>query len=154
MLKKYPFLLHIYNRGNHFEEIGRDLQDYNFLYEEFLKRFCSNNFDVISLAIMPNHYHLLVKQCGNKSLSIVMQLLAQKYTRYFNHKYSMAGHLFQGTYKYKKVYTKNQFYIVYNYIQKNPLEINYPAQKPWLYRNEMLFQYYLLNFQDEKPIKC
>jgi REP element-mobilizing transposase RayT len=143
---KEEYLLHIYNRGNHKENIGRQISDYEMLYEKILQGFDTKMFDVLCFCIMPNHYHILLKCRGLNRIHTVMQQFSSSYTKSFNKRNKVVGHLFQGSYKYKKVTNQLQLQILYKYIEKNPLEIGLHAEYPWLYKNDFLFDYYSLNF--------
>lgn len=144
--EKEDYVLHIYNRGNHKENIGKELSDYEFLYQKILSGFDSKVFDILCFCIMPNHYHILLKSRGNKKIHLVMQDLSSSFTKSFNKKNKTIGHLFQGSYKYKKVHNPLQLKIVYKYIERNPLEIGLQTEPPWFYKNDLLFEHYYLNF--------
>ncbi len=62
-----------------------------------------NNFAdsirLLAYCLMPNHFHLLIKQSEESSIDIFMNSLTTRYSMYFNKRYKRVGHLFQGTYK-------------------------------------------------------
>lgn len=117
--RKKDLILHVYNRGNRKEEICLDKSDYMFLYNLFFYHLTLNSFDILTFCVMPNHYHLLLSQKGNVDLGVVMQRIGSRYTKYFNRKYNLSGHLFQGTYKYKNIISSDQLNIVSTYIENN-----------------------------------
>lgn len=71
--------------------------------DQILKAIRMNNFtDEIDLAcfcLMPNHFHLLVRQSSADSIARFMSSLCTRYGVYFNKKYHRVGSLFQGVYK-------------------------------------------------------
>ncbi len=73
--------------------------------------------------LMPNHFHLLLKQFTEKAIIEFMRRLINSYTRYFNEKYKRIGALFQGS--YKAVLVENEFYLIHlsRYIHANPREL-------------------------------
>lgn len=79
--------------------------------------------DVSCFAIMPNHFHLLVKETEENGISRYMQRVQLAYTHYFNTKYASSGHTFQGTYKSVHVKDDRQLMHLSAYIHKNPREL-------------------------------
>jgi len=54
---------------------------------------------VVAYAILPNHFHLVLKEIKEGGISKFMQKLGTSYTMYFNEKYERSGALFQGRFK-------------------------------------------------------
>mgnify|MGYP005655955981 FL=1 len=54
---------------------------------------------IIAYCLLPNHFHLVLKQESKDSISKFMQKLGTSYTMYFNTKYKRSGSLFQGKFK-------------------------------------------------------
>jgi len=52
--------------------------------------------DIICYYLLPNHYHLIVKELHEGGVSKFLQRLITGYTKYFNNKYERTGVLFQG----------------------------------------------------------
>ncbi|MCL4390004.1 transposase, partial [Patescibacteria group bacterium] len=71
-------------------------------------------------ALMPNHFHFLVKQRSSDGINRFLRSLATKYSMYFNKKYVRVGSLFQGVYKAVLVETEGQLLHLTRYIHKNP----------------------------------
>jgi len=82
-----------------------------------------NKIDLICYVLMPNHFHLELRQTDKKDMETFMRSLITKYTMYFNRKYKRIGHLFQG--RYKAVLILGEEYLVHlsRYIHLNPLEL-------------------------------
>ena len=59
--------------------------------------------DIICYCLMPNHFHLIMKQLIDKGIPKFMHKIGTSYTNYFNKKYSRSGVLFQGAYKIKYI---------------------------------------------------
>jgi putative transposase len=76
--------------------------------------------EVICYVLMPNHYHLLLKQNTEKGISKFMQKLSMGYTNYFNLKNNRSGYLFQGTYKAIQIRTGDKLNQLSAYIHGNP----------------------------------
>ncbi|MGD9193891.1 MAG: transposase [Desulfobacterales bacterium] len=71
-------------------------------------------------ALLPNHFHLLLKT-GNLSLAMVMRRLLTGYVVRFNRRHGRSGHLFQN--RYKSILCQEDAYLLelVRYIHLNPL---------------------------------
>lgn len=137
---------HIYNRGVEKRTIFQDDKDYKtflsylkfYLSDPILQglslkdhlispsRRPSNYYDKVTLlayCLMPNHFHLLIKQETDIPISGFMSSLITKYVRYFNTRHKRVGHLFQDRYKAVKIETENQWIHLTKYIHRNPLDL-------------------------------
>lgn len=92
-----------------------------------------NKIDLISYVLMPNHFHLELRQTNKKDIEIFMRSLITKYTMYFNRKYKRVGPLFQG--RYKAVLILSEEYLIHlsRYIHLNPLELILKDEKLYMY---------------------
>lgn len=77
--------------------------------------------EVVSFCLMPNHFHLLLKQKSNNGLSVFLSKVSNSYTKYFNTKHKRVGPLFQGSFKAVRIEDDNQLLHVSRYIHLNPL---------------------------------
>lgn len=73
--------------------------------------------------LMPNHFHLLLKENIEGRISLFMQKLITGYTMYFNKKYQRRGSLFEGTFRVKHLDTDEYLKYQYTYIHLNPIGI-------------------------------
>lgn len=110
------------------KELHERLLDENISYKErdkILKLLRLNNFaDEITLlayCLMPNHFHLFIKQKSSLSIDKFMQSLCTRYTMYFNRKYKRVGSLFQAVYKAVLISHETQFIYLSKYIHKQAL---------------------------------
>ncbi len=113
------------------EELNRRFSDPLTSYQEknkIMRLLRLNNFngEIILLAycLMPNHFHLLIKQKSENSIDKFMNSLGVRYVIYFNHKYQRIGSLFQGVYKAVMVESDTQLLYLSNYIHRNPIKKN------------------------------
>ncbi len=138
---RFLFLI-IYNQSNCvFYNLNRQISHYvkhrvfniNPILLEKIKR--NRNIHLVSFAIMPNHFHLILKESSDNGISKYMQRIQNSYTKYFNTKYKMSGHLFQGPYQAVHVKTNNQILHLASYIHRNPRELgewkNRESNYPW-----------------------
>ena len=95
--------------------------------DKILRALRMNNFaDEITLltyCLMPNHFHLLIKQKSANSLDRFMNSLSTRYVVYFNKKYKRVGPLYQDVYKAVLVESEPQLLYLTAYIHRNPLSL-------------------------------
>ncbi|MBI2355779.1 MAG: transposase [Candidatus Doudnabacteria bacterium] len=138
---------HIYNRGNAKNNIFIDPEDYKFfllrlrqnLYPEDnptsrIRKLPANTFSLIAYCLMPNHFHILIKQNGNIPTSKLILKLCSSYSKYFNKKYDRVGHVFQD--QFKQVLIDDDSYLLWlsAYIHQNPTVAGIsktPETYPW-----------------------
>jgi len=58
---------------------------------------------LLAYILMPNHFHLILKEIKDGGISLFMQGICGSMTMYFNRKYGSRGSIFQGSYKSKTV---------------------------------------------------
>ncbi|MBU1085483.1 MAG: transposase [Candidatus Beckwithbacteria bacterium] len=80
--------------------------------------------EIIAYCLMPNHYHLLIKQLTDNGISTFMSKFANSYTRFFNTKNKRIGPIFQGKFKSVLIKNDNQLLHVSRYIHLNPFSSN------------------------------
>ena len=64
---------------------------------------------ILCYCLMPNHFHLLLKEIREGGMSKFMQKVGVGYTNYFNLKYQEVGSLFQGAYKGRTIKNKQSY---------------------------------------------
>ena len=146
-------ILHVYNRGNHKGPISFRKEDLFVLKKMFFKHLQPRYFDIISLCIMPNHYHLLIAYQCSKMLSTSMMDIGRNYTVYMNKKYGLVGHLFQGPYRRKIVKNYIYYRVLVEYIKGNPQKLSQIGGGMFLLKeNTKLIEYYNLLLSEKYPI--
>jgi putative transposase len=130
---------HIYNRGVDKRIIFLDRQDYK-RFEQLLyicntqrkidTRNIKDDFDrgepLVAIGLycmMPNHFHILVKEIEEGGISKFMLKLTTAYVMYFNKKYSRTGALFEGAFKAVHITRDQQLKYLYSYIHLNPAKL-------------------------------
>jgi putative transposase len=81
---------------------------------------------IASYCLMPNHFHLLVRQNVDGGISRFIQKLTTAYTMYFNLKYKRNGALLQGKFKSKSVQDDTYLKYLMAYIHLNPYTFAQP----------------------------
>ena len=77
---------------------------------------------IIAYVLMPNHFHILVKEIIENGTSEFMEKLLTGYVMYFNKKYERVGPLFQGTFKATHVDRDEYLKYLFAYIHLNPIK--------------------------------
>ena len=146
---------HIYNRGTDKRKIFLEKEDYlRFLalfflcnnsnpldIKKFLRqgRSLTNLTDVYDIekentlvdigayCLMPNHFHLLIKEKVNSGISKFMKKLCTAYAMYFNKKNERNGNLFQGRFKSELADKDGYLNYLFAYIHLNPIKLIEPG---------------------------
>ena len=159
MPTRIPFAVnewyHCYNRGVDKRKIFEDIHDYErFLLGMFvgngeipvhisnlknsrLREVLRNNsfergdplVEVGAYCLMPNHFHLLIRETTENGIARFMQKLCTGYTMYFNVKHERTGALLAGTFKSKHVPDDRYLKHLVSYIHLNPAELFDPKWK-------------------------
>lgn len=113
-------LHHIIVRGIERKKIFRDDTDRVKFLERLGVIVSDTKTDCLAWAIIPNHFHLLLRT-GATPISSVMRRLLTGYAMYFNRRYRRSGHLFQN--RYKSILCQEDAYLLelVRYIHLNPL---------------------------------
>lgn len=104
--------------------------------------------DILSFCLMPNHYHLILKQLQENGISKFMHKLGTGYTNFFNLKNERKGSLFQGPFKAVYVKDDTQMMHLSRYIQVlNPGELAEPKIREGIIRSADGLQDFLKNYK-------
>ena len=85
--------------------------------------------EILSFCLMPNHFHLLIRQLKDKGISEFMKKISGGYAVYFNKKYERDGHLFQGKFRAVLIKNEDQLKNVFVYVHANPIDLIEPGWK-------------------------
>ena len=130
---------HIYNRGVEKRTIFEDEQDYKTFIEILVYYLVpdkslpdifsrkpqvkiSQGVSLLCFCLMPNHFHLLIKQKRDKSIVALMNSLGITYAKYFNKRHNRVGGLFQDRFKSKLINKDEYLLHLSKYIHLNPKE--------------------------------
>lgn len=90
--------------------------------------------EIHAFALMPNHFHLLVRQLLENGIVLLMQKLGG-YSYYLNKKYERVGTLFQDRYKTIHIETQKHLKNNFVYIHTNPIALIESEWKNWKAEN-------------------
>jgi putative transposase len=136
-------IYHIYSRGVEKRLIFLDEEDYFRFYKSIFvfnsnkSKIFSNKYikqindkelvQIISFELMPNHFHMKLKELKKGAISKYMQKLLTSYTMYFNQKYERFGSLLGTTFKSKLVDSVHYSKYLDFYIKNNCIKIIRPG---------------------------
>lgn len=138
---RFLFLIFHFQSSVNFPQVGRLVS--NFVKHRVfdiggdeMKKLLKNRYvELISFALMPNHFHLIVGELKEGGISQYMQRIQNAYTKYFNTKYKKSGHLFQGPFRIVRIEDNEQLLHLSAYIHRNPRETkqwrNKESNYPW-----------------------
>jgi REP element-mobilizing transposase RayT len=156
---------HIYNRGNNKQDVFKEDADYLLFLSRL--REClfpaanaakmpivrassiaprrtvlpSGAFELVCYCLMPNHLHLLMKQCGIVPISTLMTKLCTGYSKCFNLKYERVGQVFQDQFKAIEVNSNEYLIWLSAYIHNNPVVAGF-TQNPQDWRWSSYGEYF------------
>ena len=113
-------LHHIICRGIAKNKIFIETKDRLFFLKRLDKILTDTNTPCYAWALMPNHFHLLLRT-GTVPIATVMRRLLTGYAIYHNRRHDRQGHLFQN--RYKSILCQENTYLLelVRYIHLNPL---------------------------------
>ena len=94
--------------------------------------------EVLAYCLMPNHFHLVLRQKSENGISSFLKRLLTGYSMYFNLTNEHSGTLFQGPAKSRLVDNEAYFRYIFAYVHLNPLAlIGYEKQKHSIEKTKM-----------------
>lgn len=120
---QYPgAVYHVMSRGNQGNAIFREDKDRELFLQTLGETSARTGWQLHAYVLMGNHYHLLL-ETPEGNLVAGMKWLQGTYTRRFNARHRVFGHLLQGRYKAVVVDGSDETYfgVVSTYIHLNPV---------------------------------
>lgn len=111
---------HIMNRGAGRRDIFGDDVDRQVFIDLVADVMPRSGLEVHAYALMPNHYHLLLRSTDGR-LSQAMQALGARYTRWFNLRNERDGAVFRGRFHNRLVVDDDHLVWLVPYLHLNPV---------------------------------
>jgi len=129
--ERFMMLLYVSNSNEQFFRLDNLINQQRKTFNQIL--ILEKGEPLISIGVwclMPNHFHLLIKQEIDGGITRFMRKLGVGYSMFFNIKYQRSGSLFGGLFK-SKLIGKDDDYMkqLFGYIHINPLDIEFPNWK-------------------------
>jgi len=121
----YIRFTHNLSEFNNQERINNNFYCFN-KNNDIASRYKNRLVDILAFCLMPNHYHLLLRQTKEGGITKFMQKINIGYAKYFNQKYDRKGTLFESRFKTVGVEKQPHFAYLPFYIHLNPLDLKYP----------------------------
>jgi|SRR3989344_7129449 len=148
-------MYHLFNRGAHKQKIFTEEGDYiRFLLllhlanteekmdlRETFRKYKGQTFatifkeeqpkkslvDVFAYTLMPNHFHLVLRQKKERGITTFTRKVLTGYSMYFNLVHDHSGILSQGAVKSRVVLNEPYFRYIFAYVHLNPLSLTHPG---------------------------
>jgi putative transposase len=114
-------IYHVYNRGAHQLTIFRKPRHFRKCVALLLKYSAHYEVSLLAYCLMPNHYHLIVRQEDDGSIPRFLQTTFNSFVQYYNLLESHSGILFQGPAKSTLVDTDEYLLQAIRYVHTNPV---------------------------------
>jgi putative transposase len=139
--ERFVQLLFLSNSTKAFE--FRKIKDFSFEKTEREEPYVA----IGAYCLMPNHFHLLVREIVPGGISIFMGKLLTAYSKYFNQKYKRKGCLFESTFQAQYVDNDNYLKYLFAYIHLNPIKLIESDWKEKGIKNKKAALEYLSEYQ-------
>lgn len=135
-------MYHVYNRGNNRQIIFRERKNY-FYFLELAQKYVVPIADIYAYALLPNHFHFLVRMheeaslaalgvSSSRDISMKFGHFFNAYAKAFNKKYDQVSSLFQDRFQRIEIMDENHFLEKFYYLHWNPQKHSYIADyKNW-----------------------
>lgn len=134
-------IYHLFNRGCDKREIFLGVNNYRFFLKKIRLLKVKFNLNIIAYCLMPNHFHLLVRQNSEVTIAKWIQKVLSGYVQAFNKQNNRKGTLFEGSTKSRVINKDNYLYDIIHYIHFNPVKAklvsdpadwSYSSYKTWI----------------------
>ncbi len=117
--------LYVFNNANYRHRGGDPRRAYYELATAEINR--APLVEIECFILMPDHYHLVLKQLQENGISKFMHRLSMGYANYLNLKYQRTGHVFETKFKARPVDEQEHFDHLPRYIHLNALDHKLPG---------------------------
>jgi len=125
---------HIYNRGAGKYPIFFNTGNYYYCLRLAFRYARKYSITVVAYCLMPNHFHFLLRQNTDSTISKYIGVLFNAYTQAVNRQQKRCGTLFQGRFSHCLVDDESYLLILCRYIHLNPVKaglVKSPEQWPF-----------------------
>ena len=129
-------VFHVMNRAARRIRLFEEAADYEALLRAFEEGRSRTGIDIFAYCVMPNHFHLLVRQLKPNQLSDFMRWSQLTHARRWRQYRDSVGFgaVYQGRYQAIPIQTDQHFVAAARYVERNPLRANLVAaaeEWPW-----------------------
>ena len=142
--ERFVSLLYLCNSGvpiHRSDHRARSLEDILYIERE------ATLVDIGAYCLMPNHFHILLREHSDGGISLFMKKLLTAYAMYFNNKYERKGTLFEGPFRSRHAGHDAYLKYLFAYIHLNPIGIIDTEWKEKHIRNRKVAKQFLSEYQ-------
>jgi len=124
---------HVTQRGNHQENVFFDGEDRHQYFELLGKNLSFYSVRLWAYCLMTNHIHAIAVPPSETALSAVFRNIHSAYGLWFNKKYRLSGHLWQGRF-YSCVLGDSHLWAAIKYVERNSVRagiVDRAEEYPW-----------------------
>ena len=143
---RFLALMYILNQENRFHvsnflnKGGHRISD---LYEE---ERSNSLVSILAYSLMPNHFHIVIKEIIENGISTFMSRLLTAYSMYFNIKHERSGSLFVHPFRSERISNERYFLWIFDYVHLNCLDLVEKGWKETGIKNRKKAQEFLENY--------
>lgn len=112
---------HLINRGNNRAAIFADASDYGKFVRLIAKAQARVPLRILAACLMPNHFHLVVAQDGDRDISRWMHWLLTTHANHHHLRHGSSGRVWQGRFKAFAIEQDTHLLTVMRYVERNAL---------------------------------
>lgn len=117
---------HVFNRGLARRAVFEVEDDFRYFKSRLACASRRKDFEIQGYALLPNHFHLLVRSRGR--LSSGMNRVENEYVRWFNRRRGRDGSLFRGRFGSKPIRSHLYHSVLVRYLDFNAVEAGLAAE--------------------------
>jgi putative transposase len=119
-------IYHVFNRGNRKAAIFLDDSDFERFLELLQELRARFGWPFFAYCLMTNHFHLVL-ETPEADISAGIHRASFLYAQYFNRKYELEGHVFQGRFGAVLIRSEVQLLAAIRYVLTNPVRAGLTA---------------------------
>jgi putative transposase len=125
---------HVFNRGVNKEPIFFNVGNYEYCVHLLKKYLDEYAVTMIAFCLMPNHYHLLLRQNGSKPPSSYINIVFNAFVQAVNKQQERVGALFGSRFKHSWIDREEYLIHLCRYIHLNPVKAGLVSRpEDWAY---------------------
>lgn len=114
-------LYHVFNCGVNGERIAFTDNDLSELSQWLRADAAAAQITIVAYNLLPNAYHLLLRQCGDTPVSQFVQRVFNRYSKKINHRHGRSGTLFAGPFKAQAITGDRQLALLCRHVHLLPV---------------------------------
>ncbi|MDO9578802.1 MAG: transposase [Candidatus Cloacimonadales bacterium] len=129
-------IYHIYNKGCNEELVFFDDSNYKLLIRKMIHNYEKYDVSIIAFCLMPNHYHMLLRQNSGGSILKFLTKIFSAYSEAVKKEQSISGDVFEGDPKFIRIEELDHLQNLIWYIHYNPLKASLVRRlETWKFSN-------------------